>query len=219
MPQVYFHHEIKRSRAPFRREGTSQFARYIHATMASHGHRCSCCTQHLATPSAHQTLDEMDFERGIWSAALNGDLERVRSFLRKGTDPNVRDQAGYQALHYASRAGHEAVCELLLDGGACPSPQTRGGATPLHRSAYCGHLGVVTLLLDRGANPLLCDDDGSSPLHKAAEQGHAEVSVLLLQRNPALRALADKRSRAPFQLVQESSPLWEILRPLDDTES
>ncbi|KAJ8380110.1 hypothetical protein SKAU_G00008880 [Synaphobranchus kaupii] len=186
--------------------------------MALDGQHCACCAQNRATPSAHQTLEEMDFDRGIWSAALNGDLERVRSFLQKGTSPNVRDQAGYTALHYASRAGNECVCELLLDGGACASPQTRGGATPLHRSAYCGHLGVVRLLLDRGADPLLCDDDSSSPLHKAAEQGHVEVCELLLQRCPALRTLTDKRSRPPCQLVRESGPLREMLRPPDDPQ-
>lgn len=38
------------------------------------------------------------FGLGIWSAALNDDVERVKSFLQKGTDPNVRDQGGYTAL-------------------------------------------------------------------------------------------------------------------------
>lgn len=38
------------------------------------------------------------FPTGIWSAALGGDLERVRSFLKKGADPNMKDQAGYTAL-------------------------------------------------------------------------------------------------------------------------
>lgn len=93
--------------------------------MASHGNQCSCSAHH-STPSVHQTLDEMDFERGdmltllcslsrflicnittywhalffkgIWSAALVGDLERAKSFLTKGTDPNIKDQAGYTAL-------------------------------------------------------------------------------------------------------------------------
>ncbi|KAJ8400957.1 hypothetical protein AAFF_G00389140 [Aldrovandia affinis] len=187
--------------------------------MESGGHQCTCCAHNLATPSAHQTLEEMDFDRGIWSAAVDGDLERVRSFLRKGTDPNARDRSGYTSLHYASRGGNESMCALLLDGGACASPQTRGGATPLHRSAYCGHLGVVRLLLDRGADPMLCDDDGSSPLHKAAQQGHEEVCELLLQRSPALSTLTDRRSRAPYQLVQESGPLQELLRPAPSPSS
>lgn len=35
---------------------------------------------------------------GIWSAALDGDLERVSSLVQKGTDPNLKDSAGYTAL-------------------------------------------------------------------------------------------------------------------------
>uniref|UniRef100_A0A8C9WD90 Ankyrin repeat domain 39 n=1 Tax=Scleropages formosus TaxID=113540 RepID=A0A8C9WD90_SCLFO len=138
--------------------------------MASDFQRCACCSHRPAAPSVHQTLEEMEFERGIWSAALDGDLDRVRSFLNKGVDPNVLDQAGYTALHYASRSGSESVCALLLSQKACPNPRTKGGATPLHRAAYCGRLGVLKLLLDAGADPLLCDDDGASPLHKAEER-------------------------------------------------
>ena len=29
---------------------------------------------------------------------MDGDLERVKSLLQKGTDPNLRDKAGYTAL-------------------------------------------------------------------------------------------------------------------------
>lgn len=35
---------------------------------------------------------------GIWSAAMDGDVERVRAFIKKGIDPNMRDQANYSAL-------------------------------------------------------------------------------------------------------------------------
>nr|XP_055023533.1 ankyrin repeat domain-containing protein 39 isoform X1 [Misgurnus anguillicaudatus] len=150
---------------------------------------------------------------GIWSAAMDGDLERVKSFLKKGIDPNIRDQANYTALHYAGRAGHLSVCELLLDYGACFNIQTRGGATPLHRSAYCGHLKVVNLLLDRGADPHLTDDDGATPLHKAAEQKHLEVCELLVKLFPTLRGVKDKRSRLPFDLCLEHDTFWEFLRP------
>ncbi|XP_065103725.1 ankyrin repeat domain-containing protein 39 [Paramisgurnus dabryanus] len=180
--------------------------------MDSHKTQCTCSAHH-ATPSVHQTLDEMAFERGIWSAAMDGDLERVKSFLKKGIDPNIRDQANYTALHYAGRAGHLSVCELLLDHGACFNVQTRGGATPLHRSAYCGHLKVVKLLLDRGADPHLTDDDGATPLHKAAEQKHLEVCQLLVKLFPTLQGVKDKRSQLPYDLCLEHDTFWEFLRP------
>ncbi|XP_056149976.1 ankyrin repeat domain-containing protein 39 [Lampris incognitus] len=171
--------------------------------MASDREPCSCCSHQVTSTSVCQTMDEMDFERGIWSAAMDGDLTRVKSLVQKGTDPNQRDLAKYTALHYASRSGHLAVCKFLLESGACASPQTSGGATPLHRAAYCGHLDVVRLLLHFRADPLLCDDDGASPLHKAAERGHKEVCMLLLQRCPSLQSQVNKKLQLPYQLAPE----------------
>ena len=65
--------------------------------MAVHGHSHNCgCSS--TTSSVHQTLDEMEFERGIWSAALSGQYEDVENRLRKGDDANARDKSGYTAL-------------------------------------------------------------------------------------------------------------------------
>ncbi|XP_069034141.1 ankyrin repeat domain-containing protein 39 [Embiotoca jacksoni] len=174
--------------------------------------QCSCSSHPVSSPSVHQTLNEMDFERGIWSAAMDGDLERVKSLVQKGTDPNMRDLAGYTALHYGSRSGCLAVCKFLLENGACASPQTPGGATPLHRSAYCGHLDVVRLLLHHRADPMHCDDDGASPLHKAAERGHEEVCQLLLECCPELCSQVNKRLQLPYQLARLGD-LHELLKP------
>ncbi|XP_078095422.1 ankyrin repeat domain-containing protein 39 isoform X1 [Mustelus asterias] len=185
-------------------------------TMASDSHSldCSCCSHDSSVPSSvHQTLEEMDFDRGIWSAASTGDFSGVQRFLEKGTDPNVPDLSGYTALHYASRRGDYEICEYLLRKGADSNAQTKGGATPLHRAAYCGHLPVLTLLLSHGAVPTTADDDGATPLHKAAERGHREVCEALLQHNPALRTVRDKRSRAPHDLVRDHPALKECLQP------
>ncbi|XP_014438922.1 ankyrin repeat domain-containing protein 39 isoform X3 [Tupaia chinensis] len=132
-------------------------------------HACTdgpCCSRPGAVPGVQQTLEEMDFERGIWSAALNGDLGRVKYLIQKATDPSQPDSAGYTALHYASRNGHYAVCQFLLESGAKCDAQTHGGATALHRASYCGHTEIARLLLSHGSNPRLVDDDGMTSLHK-----------------------------------------------------
>ena len=41
---------------------------------------------------------ELDFERGIWSAALDGELARVTKLLASGTYPSSTDSSGYTAL-------------------------------------------------------------------------------------------------------------------------
>ena len=69
--------------------------------------------------------------------------------------------------HYASRSGHEEVCQLLLEQGADVNAQTKSGkVSSLQRAAYSGHMSVVNLLIKYGADPRLCDSDGQIPLHK-----------------------------------------------------
>ncbi|KAM7080725.1 ankyrin repeat domain-containing protein 39 isoform 1-T1 [Ciconia maguari] len=125
-----------------------------------------CCPSRVAVPSVHQSLPEMDFERGIWSAARDGDEPRVLQLLERRGEPSQPDLAGYTALHYASRNGHLGVCRLLLQRGARCDARTPGGATPLHRASYCGHLAVARLLLAHGADPAAADEDGRTSLHK-----------------------------------------------------
>lgn len=65
--------------------------------MDSHIHDASCsCTVNSAPYS--QTLHEMDFERGIWTAAVNGETERVQSYIDKNISPDILDTSGYTAL-------------------------------------------------------------------------------------------------------------------------
>ncbi|XP_006876678.1 PREDICTED: ankyrin repeat domain-containing protein 39 [Chrysochloris asiatica] len=170
-----------------------------------------CCAHPSAVPSVQQTLEEMDFEKGIWSAALNGDLGRVKHFIQKATDPSQPDAAGYTALHYASRNGHYAVCQFLLESGAKCDAQTRGGATALHRASYCGHTEIARLLLSYGSNPRVADDDGMTSLHKAAEMGHMDICSLLLQHSPALKSVRDQKERLACDLLPSNSGLRDLL--------
>ena len=109
-----------------------------------------------------QTLDEMEFERGIWGAAIEGDAERVRAAIQKGRSSSssaadVRDAAGYTALHYAARGGHSDVVRLLLSAGASVDATTAaGGATPLQRAAYAGRRECVRLLLGENCELFSC---------------------------------------------------------------
>ena len=58
-----------------------------------------CCHDPAVGSSLHQTLDEMDFERGLWSAALSGDIEKTDQLLsRTDCDVNALDTSSYTAL-------------------------------------------------------------------------------------------------------------------------
>lgn len=104
----------------------------------------SHCEEKYCTCSgtvATQSLDEMEFERGVWYAAQYGDLDRVKKLLSCcGSDADKRDTAGYTALHYAARNGHLNVCKFLIENGANINAVTRvGKATALCRASSAGN--------------------------------------------------------------------------------
>jgi len=143
-----------------------------------HGSSCGC--HGAAAGSTVQTLDELDFERGIWAAAFNGDAARVEKYLSNGGNTEALDSAGYTALHYAARNGHLTVVQLLLDAGARVNAQTRSGcSTPLHKAAYSGHAEAARLLMKAGADPRLLDSDGKMARDKAQENSKTEIMELL----------------------------------------
>ncbi|KAL8574487.1 hypothetical protein ACOMHN_060157 [Nucella lapillus] len=167
-----------------------------------HDHDCGC---HSVSTSVNQTLDELEFERGLWSAALSGQTDDVRKRLEKGDDVNARDKSGYTALHYAARNNHLEVCRLLLLHGSEVNAVTKTGqATPLHRAAYTGSVEVVRLLLQNKADPLAVDTDGMTPLHKALERGHRETAQILVLDAPGTITVLDSRGRAPADLTQDA---------------
>eukprot|EP00299_Pterocystis_sp_00344_P009687 c4156_g1_i2.p1 GENE.c4156_g1_i2~~c4156_g1_i2.p1 ORF type:complete len:196 (-),score=2.72 c4156_g1_i2:11-598(-) len=173
---------------------------------------CACC-EHSHVSLTGQTLQELDFERGIWSAARDGDIVRLEAQLKKGIDANSIDGAGYTALHYASRfarrnrtttsfnnlcrSGSVASCRVLIECGACVNATLPSGATPLHRACYAGHVDVVQLLLDHSARTEIQDCDGMTCLHKAALSGNAEIILKVKHRNPNLIHIPDKQERTP----------------------
>lgn len=162
-------------------------------------------------PSVHQTLDEMDFERGIWTSALTGDITKVRDHLRKGVNVDIEDNNGYTALHYASRNGHHRICNILLDAGASVDKCTHaGGATALHRAAMSGHRDTCELLLQYGANPLARDVDGRTPLHRAVEQGQKDVIELFLKVRPATALEKDNKGRNPLDYAENNETLSSL---------
>lgn len=161
-----------------------------------------CCDHShfsLGTSSLYQTLDELDFERGIWYAAQHDDLERVEKLVRQGVSPDIRDKAGYSPLHYAARAGHNRICHYLLAAGAAVDAVTRAGqATALHRASSAGQDAIVSLLLQCGGKPELKDADGKTALHRAVEQNHVNTAKILLEANPDLKFIHDTKEKLPL---------------------
>lgn len=174
-------------------------------------HQCNCSK----TATASQSLDELEFERGIWTAAIDNDEPMLRMLIAKG-HLRDRDNSGYTALHYAARCGHLSVCQILLDKGIAVDEQTHGGATALHRAAMMGHLEIVNLLLSRHTNPFIQDSDGKTALHRATEKCHPDVCRSLLQHSPNLATVRDCKGKVPLELASQQSAHYQRLIALFD---
>ncbi|KAK2587933.1 hypothetical protein KPH14_004021 [Odynerus spinipes] len=171
-----------------------------------HRHGCekgtdSCCSS-LNDLGVRQSLSELEFERGIWYAAQYNDRDKVERLLRKGVSPDTEDSAGYTALHYAARNGHNQICETLLQHGANVNAKTRcGQATALHRAATQGHDRVVETLLKHGADVNSKDVDGCTPLHRALVAARVSVCRTLIPRSDL--TILDNKNRNAKQLADE----------------
>ncbi|KAK7023665.1 hypothetical protein SK128_011374 [Halocaridina rubra] len=81
----------------------------------------------------------------------NGDRSGILAFLKKGGDPNARNQMCWTLLHLACFEGQREIAEILLDGGATVNSCTTDMSTPLHRACAQGNTSVVEMLLKKGA--------------------------------------------------------------------
>lgn len=169
-------------------------------------HNADNCKCHKHTQPAQQTLSDMDFDRGIWNAAIYNELERVRDFIKKGQAMS-RDDCDYTALHYAARNGNEQICKLLLEEGKVDvNAVTKAGATALHRAAMMGHLNIVKMLAEQPRiNLLIQDECGQSALHRAALRDQLEVCRYLLKQQPELKLLKDKKDKIAFEYIMENA--------------
>jgi len=127
----------------------------------------------------------------IFTLAELGEADALQRRLQS-VDANVRDPAGYTALHFAAQHGRLLAAKELIKAGA-EIDADLPGATPLMRAAFSGQQKLVKLLLKHGADAWKRDKSkhciGETALHKAVVQGHHEVQKILLEHEPSLEGL------------------------------
>jgi ankyrin repeat protein len=115
-------------------------------------------------------------------AVLYCGVDALGRLLRKGADPNRRNDAGATALMWA--ANDLEKTRLLLDHRAEVNARSDELRTPIMIAAgRPGGTQIVKLLLERGANPNpnTHPETESSPLMEAATASNAETMALLLE--------------------------------------
>jgi len=124
----------------------------------------------------------------LLSAANQGDVRAVGTFLDKGLDPNTADPDGNTLLMIAARGGHLDLVSFLIGRKASVTRRSPHGDTALMFASLKGHLAVAGLLVENGAE---VSHSGWAPLHYAAFEGRTEVVTYLIGKG------ADKNGLAP----------------------
>lgn len=148
-----------------------------------HSHACGPHCNHTAPVPMQQSLDEVEFEKGLWGyITRRPTAQQVEQFIESHDSSVVDkpDKSGYTPLLYAARQGDPDICRVLLLRGASVNVATRGlGQTALHRAAQQGHEAVCGLLLEYGADPSARDGSGKTAADIAAEKGFEKLHKML----------------------------------------
>ena len=138
-------------------------------------------------------------------AAASGHYEFSTLLLETRGNPDLINESGFTALHYAAKDKEgAALVRALLSHGADPNPRTTRdtranttsgvsvkGATPLFLAASAGNVEAVRALVAGGANLSIATDNGTAPLQVATWGG-----------DPYFRDWTDEEQRNLFDITK-----------------
>lgn len=125
----------------------------------------------------------------IAQAVTEGDIQTVKTIIRK--HPNMVNETfdGKTALHLACYEGFIDIVKLLLESKAKPDLQDSEGDSPLHFSAYGNEPNAMVELLKNKPNVDIVNKKKQTPLHIAVGLNGTECVKILLKAkaNPSLK--------------------------------
>ena len=148
----------------------------------------------------------------LLSAAVEGNIEKVREALEKAADVDEQDKYGYTALMKAAWSGQPEIVELLLTKKADVDEQTEYGCTALAMAA-CGektvkidkqkYRKIIDLLLATGADPLVKSGNGNTIL----EQVDSEIIRKYMREKTSGILMKEVSSQLLLELPNELAKL------------
>jgi len=105
-------------------------------------------------------------KHNFFKAIKEGNLEKVRLFLKEGMNPNVK-KGGMTALLEATRRGFEEIALALIERGANVNDKDEYGVTALMYAAITGSKDLILSLIAKGAEVNAKDLQGRTVLIEA----------------------------------------------------
>lgn len=119
---------------------------------------------------------EKRFRRAIKLYEI-AEVEQLLNILNR----NRCFESGDSPLTLAAQEGHEAIVEVLVNGGADVNRLDRNGRGPLHIAVQMNDPETVDVLLRASADPCLVDLNNQTPIHVACDRGYAGILERLLK--------------------------------------
>ena len=116
----------------------------------------------------------------------------TRFLLAKGTNPDIRDQAGNTPLIVAAQLGFPEGAAALIDGKANVNATNNSGETALIVAVQRRDMVTVRLLLAAGANPKIADHIAGMSARDYAERDSRSAAILKLLDDAGKAKAPDK---------------------------
>ncbi len=138
----------------------------------------------------------------VADAAMQGDIDVVRSLLKEGMDVNAAQGDGMTALHWAAFTDNVDIARMLSYAGANMEAATRINAmTPLVLAARNGSGSMVAALLEGGADANGMMTTGTTPLMFAAAAGSVAAVETLLDAGADANAVENAQGQTPLMFA------------------
>jgi ankyrin repeat protein len=130
-------------------------------------------------------------------ACRQGELEQARILI--GEQPDLNCQiSGRTSLTSATRKGHAAIVNLLLNSGAHVNSKDADEKSPLIHACENGRSEIASLLLSRGAKLEDRDKNGMTSFSHAVHSGYVNLALLLAMTHNADVDSKDNAGRTPL---------------------
>lgn len=155
-------------------------------------------------------------------ACQYGHVEVAELLLKRGAKIRPNSEGMYP-MHVAAKAGHEAICRLLVDkgnGGGKDKPDKYNLWTPMHHAAVGGrpeHLACIRVLVAAGCDVNALDEYGKSPGWYAAWFGQVPILNFLVQSGARLNT-KETEIRGMENLGLSADPQMDGMSPGSDVE-
>jgi len=163
-----------------------------------------------------ETTNESVDMSAFFSAALDGDLDKVKYALDNGADVNALDENQHSALMLAAYNGHHHILKVLIDKGATIDAVDATNRTPLMFASTGPFVQAVEMLIKAGADVNATDNhENWTPVMFAAGEGQIEVIKLLVANGADLSKVdVDGESALDFAQTNGHTATVEYLKPL-----